>query len=446
MATTGGVIRTDSESATVQGGLRAQTDIGTELEVRAEGGLGWRKTSITPAVPMTLSFGPIASASLSLDARQPLLRGAGQDAALAALRLARANYDEAQALRDENASGLLRELLSACWELWYAERAVAVQREALALAEAQARDAEIRATQLSTAAQAELLRFTSELARVRSAVLAAETSRIARALALGRLLGMAPDRARELIASSAPPAELELPALGPLLADGTAASSTLRVRAAQLRAANERVIAAADAKQIRLDLKAQLGVSGLWIEDSLPGLALPNDRPAFGGMVGLELELPIGDSREAAEYAQAVAQKDAADARYRDAEVELEASLSELHARIQASTQEVELAREVAKAMGELAEAERKRYSLGATTSTEVVRAQQDHREAELRWLRALVDRSRTALELEQRAGRLLARIAAGRWAVGSAAAGSSATGSSAAGSSTSGSRTRGSR
>ena len=60
----------------------------------------------------------------------------------------------------------------------------------------------------------------------------------------------------------------------------------------------------------------------------------------------------------------------------------------------------------------ELAEAERERLNLGMTTAFQVLESQASHRRTELRRLRAVVDRTKAAIDLHQLTGQLLLNYA----------------------------------
>jgi outer membrane protein TolC len=410
ITTSQGTARTDSRAVGAEVAVRYTTDIGTQLEAGAAGDVSWRSANVTPASNNTVSLGPAPAASVHVSAIQPLLRGGGRDINLAALREARAHRSEAHRARDEAASGLVRDVLLAYWELWYAQRAMAVQEAALQAALAQQRDAEAR-FQLGTAARTEVLRFASQAASIRESVAAARISSQARALELGRLL--ASDGAASSTATDVePPPTRTPPPLADLLQAARESCNELRAMAASVQASHERAGAAADGDQPRLDLTTTVSASGLWMDDTLPGLTLPGDRPAWTAMLGLELELPLVRSAAAAEHARALAQVTAASARYQARVQAIDAQVAELHARLAAAAERVALARTMAEAAKELAEAERHRLQLGTATSTDVVQAQQNEREAELQHLRVRVDQVQAALQLDHLIGALLVRHA----------------------------------
>src|SRR5690606_10238217 len=99
--------------------------------------------------------------------------------------------------------------------------------------------------------------------------------------------------------------------------------------------------------------------------------------------------------------AQAREELRAAEARY-EAEAEaVEAQVASLVIELEAAAQQVDLAEQTAELAGQLAEAEKQRLELGSGTPAELVRAQQSHRESELRHLRAVVNQATARYRLE---------------------------------------------
>ncbi|MBX3245631.1 MAG: TolC family protein, partial [Myxococcales bacterium] len=183
-----GVVRNDNRAVGGSLGLSWVSDLGTTVSLDVTSSAQWRTVNRDPSTRLSFTIGPNYVGQALVTARQPLLRGGGRDAVLAAEREAEALEHSSMHQRDALASQLVRDVLVAYWELWYAERALAVDREAEGLAERQLREAEQR-VELGTFAPTEALRFGSELARLREARRGSEATRRARALELARLLG-----------------------------------------------------------------------------------------------------------------------------------------------------------------------------------------------------------------------------------------------------------------
>jgi outer membrane protein TolC len=389
------------------------TDIGTDLELGTRTGTNWNSTSWsgTPPLPNDLSLGPQYTAQAYLSARQPLLRGAGSDAQLASLRQAEAGARGAESRRVDSASQTALDVLSAYWELWYADRAVQVQEEALSVAQRLVNDAKLRATTLGTGSAVDVLQFTTQAASIADELSQARADRSGRAFELGRILGMQPREAAALDAAGDPPDWGPLPKVDQLTAAVANDSPALAALRADIERAQVRVRAARNADKPRLDVFATGNVGTLWDDGS--NFSVTGGRPTFGVLAGVELELPLGSGRYSADAAGAQADLEAAQARYQ-AEVDgAKARVSSLAVNAGAAAEQVDLTTQTASAASQLAEAERQRLALGTTTSRDVVSAEQTSREAELRRLRAVVSEASARFELEHTAGTLLGRFAA---------------------------------
>lgn len=409
--TVAGPVRNADQGVSGSVGLRYTTEWGTVVSLDVGADAQWRQVNRDPSTTTSLTIGPNYVAQSTLSARQPLLRGAGADATLAALDQARASERQAQHARDDAATGVVGEVLGAYWELWYADRALEVERAGLAMAEQQLADARTRAETLGTVARTDVLQFATALASLRENIATAEATRASRAIELGRLLGVSPGAATAIRADlAAPPAAS--PADERVLLEAAARSSpTLLALAAQVDAARLRVVAARDARLPQLDLTTSLALGGLWADDDLPGLQLPGDRPAIIGAIGLALELPLGRSRQDADLSRARLQLDAARARYQASAQNIAASVATLRHTLVATNERVALVGETAQMSADLAEDVRQKLLLGTATPFEVVQAQQVMRETQLRRLRALVDAATASVGLERASGGLLARF-----------------------------------
>lgn len=402
-----GIVRNEDWLATGELGLRYLTPLGSQLELGVQTNRTVRNTLVTPADTDVVSIGPNYGAQAYLSVRQPLLRSAGPKGVLGPLRQAEATERQAEHDEQRISSQLVLDVLSAYWELWYAQRAVVVQEAAEDLASTQLRQMNQRVDDLGMASRAEALRFESELATLRETSVLARTTLRLRAIELSWLLGDSTP-SDELTASSEPPEAADLQPLAELRARLLASSPELAAMKAQVEVARIRARIADNANAPRVDLLASGTMTGLWTDDELPGLQLPSGRPALGAMLGVEFDAPLGRSRESGEAARADAQWRAARSRYEALANALVADVVSSHAEVAQSVERVRLAREAVAVAAALAEAERQRYQLGSATSLDVVLAQQNHRQSELRRLRAVVDRTVAQLRLEHQLGRLL--------------------------------------
>jgi outer membrane protein len=408
-----GVTRNESKTISGNGGVRYTTPIGTALEIGTSNGVSWRTTNIDVSTTDSVTIGPNYTGEIYANGRQPILRGAGTDTVLAPVREAELGEKRAEHERDQAASQIALDVLTAYWELWYAQRALAVQQTSLELAQKQRDEAQLKVDmEVGNTAKVDVLRFATELASIRESVANARATRESRAVELGRLLGMKPKKARTLASRAKSPEPVPLPSLETLIAQAHESSPELHALEAQIESARISADAAEDAALPQLDLIANVAMGGLWTSTTITTLALPGDRPAFTVLLGLEFEVPLGPGQGNALADRAQAELHAAEARYEASVQALDAELASVAIEAESTEQQITLATETASIAKELAQAERDSLELGLTTPLEVVRAQQSEREAELRRLRALVDHVLASLRVEHRSGMLLPRVA----------------------------------
>lgn len=408
--TIGTTDRTDSEAIRASTGVQLKTDVGTTLETGVESSVVWR--NLTGTAPATQTSGPTFGASLYLTARQPLLRGLGSDVVLAPVAQAQLAKTQAEREQELEASQTALDVLQAYWELWYADRAVGVQQRSLEVATKQVADAKLKASaELGTGTQVDVLQLSSSLASIKDGLAQATTTRTARAISLGRLLGMPADASVLLETTSAAPSLAGAPPAKALRAALLERSDELAALRASVETAESRVLVAKDADKPRLDAFGTFSIGGLWAtDDTYSGLDLPGGRPAFTVLAGLELEVPLSASRASSDAAKARTQLDAAKLRYQASLDSIDAEAATLASSVDSAQTQVDLAAESEDLARQLAEAERTRLQLGSTTTVNVVLAEQSLREAELRKLRAIVDQVKAQLSLEHTAGALLDR------------------------------------
>jgi outer membrane protein TolC len=191
-----------------------------------------------------------------------------------------------------------------------------------------------------------------------------------------------------------------------------ARSMELEQLRAELAAQRSRVAAAEDKAQIKLDLFATASAGAQWFDDAYPGANLPGSRPVFSVLGGVDMELPFGGGREKADAARARTQLSATEARYQARVDAIQAEVAILRTNLEASVEQSRLAAETSRISSQLVEAEKQRMQIGTTTASDVVKAEQTAREAELRRLRALVNQAASQLELQHATGALLNQYA----------------------------------
>lgn len=405
--TSEGATRNTTERVSADVGVRTSTTAGTQLAAGLSTSARWQTINRDPTTTSGVTLGPTVAAELSLEVTQPLMRGFGEATTLSGLRVARAGERRASLSRSQEASRLALEVLTTYWDLWVAERSVEVER-AGAETVARQRDELAARVKLGTSAELDLLRLTSEMAARRQRVVDAEASVIAQQLALARLTGTPLTDAQALSTSAAPSGTPELLDLAALTAQAAASSPELLALDQAIAQARERVAVARDAASTRLDAWANLAAGALWTEGPPSGLALPGGRPAISAMVGLTLELPLGDASNDARVDEALANLRAATLKKQVREETLALEVARVLSSKAAAVAAIASADETAQIARRLADREAARLSLGTGVIVDLVSAQQSLREAELTRLRAQAQSERLTLQLRHLTGALV--------------------------------------
>ena len=227
---------------------------------------------------------------------------------------ARFGREAATHARDVAASGLLRDVLVAYWELAYDTSAYEVQRQSRDLAEQQLADANERA-RLGLIAHADVLQFATELASLEEQVAQADSARQSQAIELGRLLGLPPAVAVQMQVRDAP-ARFALPdeSAEGWVRRALLASDQLLQLEANAADARDQIRAAANAALAKLDLTAWVSLDGLGDKDAARPYRQIGEASALSAFVGLDLELPVVNTERRAQLAQTRATSAAADA------------------------------------------------------------------------------------------------------------------------------------
>lgn len=404
-----GLAQSTGDSVRGSVGVAQQFPWGTSLA--ASLGLGGSQSqTVTPGLEQRIPLGPGYSVDVDVSINQPLLRGSGRTLWEAALWQARVTREAARTAEEQAASAVARDVLVAYWELWYAQEAVTIQEQALATARRRLSDAE---AQVAAGARArfDVLPLRTEVARIDEALVTARATLANRRVALARQVG------RPLFngLSAAPAAPGDIGAV-PDAERVTAVALERAYELADLRAGVEQARigarVAAEQARVRLDAGAWLRLSGLGNADAAEPFEQVATFSAVSGGVSLTLELPTSRAVVEGEAARARMQVDGAQARLRAAEEQLAQQAAELVEATASSRARVEFALETVRLAGESVSGQQDRFASGVGTTLELVVAEQDLREAELRVARARVDLEATRLQLAHLTGELLAEVA----------------------------------
>jgi len=382
---------------------------GTDLTLRV-GGSWERDDTAQTFTGSSGTYGPAWGASARLSLNQPLMRGAGTEVGEAELRAARVQRTSAEYARDAAASDLLKSVLTAYWELWYAGASLNIERQSRALAVEQ-RDQAVARMNAGALAQADVLTFETQVATRDEDVLSAEVELRRRQLELAKAMGVGSDAAWGGIPSEVTP---PTPPLPPADAEALVLQSSPRIRQleAALKLAQVQARTADDAKRARLDLSAWVQTQGLGNDDVAAALGQAGRLGAVSAQVGLTYEEPLDSTARQADRTRALLAVQVAEQNLADARQSASAEIRIAVARDLAGRRKLALAEQTAAIARKQLDAEQGRFATGASTSIAVLQAEDQVRNADLRVARARADLLENAITIEHLTGRLLARYA----------------------------------
>jgi outer membrane protein TolC len=409
---TDGVQTSTNDSVVLGAELKKTFPWGTGLNFRTEG--SWVR-STSPAVfpgSSELVLGPGWGLLSRLTLVQPLLRGFGTDIGDAELRMSRLDKTAAERARDRAASDLLRETLSAYWELWYAHEAVRINLAARTLAETERAEQQARIDAGATA-PAEIYPFEAQVAELDEAVVLAELEREQRALALALQLGQVGDGAEKLQAAAGDPPDMQpLPSVAELRQDARQSSPELAELDVQIAQARERWQIAGEQERARLDLEGWVQIEGLGNDEVPPALEQYATLGALSAHVGLVYEFPVTGSRYDKQRAAAQRAIEVTEARREAVEQQVDNQLSQLISQAKAARQRLRLANRTVEVAQKQRQAAKARFELGEGLAIEIQRAEDTLQRARLRATRARVDWVLATIAIDHLTGRLLRRYA----------------------------------
>ncbi|MCB9735482.1 MAG: TolC family protein [Deltaproteobacteria bacterium] len=362
---------------------------------------------VSPQFPEPVSLGPGYGVSLRVSAIQPLLRGLGRDQWEAALRSAEVSAKRAKSASELAGSEIARQVMSAYWELWYAEQSVLIQRAARETAERQLAEARAKVDAGAMAPFA-ALPLESSLAAIEEQLVAAESSVRTTRVSLGRLVG-GDVTGGDLATAAQAPSTADLPvSLEQAIAEAKENAPDLVDLRAAVEQARLQVVVAVEATRPRLDASAFVQVQGLGNDAVDDAFSQFGQFEAVSAGVGLAFELPLDPDLLAETASAARVAVDSAKASLANAEELIAAQAATYYETARAARARVDLAQRTAEIAKRTAEGQLASFQAGASTALEVTTAQQDQREAELRVLRAKVDYEQALLNILHLTGRLL--------------------------------------
>lgn len=397
----GNITRAGVDQLTVGSRIIQRLRLGTDLSLRVEHNSRWDEGGRDVSL---FAVGPVYDTSARLELTQPFWRGSSRAVVEGALRQARDLATEAERAAERTASSLVRDVLTAWWELWFADEALRIERASLLLAEQQ-RDEARRRVELGSEAPVAVLTFETRVAERQEGVAAALRQQQERALALSALLGMA---TTELSTETPVFEPLELPEEEVARRLAVERAPEVREAEAALALAATRAEVTADPFRPRLDVQGFAQVGGL----SSVYAGFGGDQFAWVAGVNLIFETPLNAKRYRAAAAQARLSVQEADRRLAQARLSAEANVDAERARLDSAAARAELARKTLEFAEAQFAAEQRKYELGTSTPIEVLQAEEAVRTARLRLARAEVDLRSAAAAIEHLTGTLVERWA----------------------------------
>ena len=396
---------------------------GLEQTVKWGGGrysMGW-DNSRTEGNNVFLSFNPSYGSNFSLNYTQPLLRGFGTDSQRRQLIVSQINRDLSDVDLRETIVNTLADVRSAYWDLVYSYASVAVQQQALDLAERLVRDNRAR-VEIGTLAPIDVVQAQSEAANRRQSLAQAEQTLRTAELTLKRLIvsGTEDD------AWDAQINPIDQPAFEMAPVDVKAAIRTaLDARTDIARTRRQLDINDVTLEYLRNDTLPSLDLVGSFqlqgqggtqlISPFLGGPALVRIPGGYGDAIDnlvdadfpvwdvrLQLTYPLGQSSEKAAHARARLQVQQTQAQIRQIELQIATEVTNAALQIESIQKRIDAARAARELAEEQLAAEESKFEVGISTNFFVVQAQRDLATAQDSELRAILDYQQAVIEFDR--------------------------------------------
>jgi outer membrane protein len=343
-------------------------------------------------------------ATARLTVTHPLLRGSGTRVGELGLRTAQQSRELAQRSLERAESALVRDVLLAYWDLWYADESVRIERAALELARAQ-EQLSLSQQQHGALAPADVYAFSTRVASLEETMVTTLATREARSRELNRLMGLPAERAEEVSASDAP-----VPGPLPTAREVEAALRTGSVELAELEAqvklARTRAEVAGDSSRPRLDLEGYAETHGE--SARVPAAVRRAGELAWWTIhAGASFDLPLDGTRRYAEKESALLGVRIAEQSLKAARDRLAVDAANAVAQARAAEQRAALAARTVTVAEKSHEAAKARFELGGGIAIQVQQAEEELRRARLSLARTRVDLVQAEILVRHLAGTL---------------------------------------
>ena len=407
---------------------RGTYDLGVNQRTRWGGGqynVTWN-SSRQESTNIFSSFNPSFGANMTLGYTQPLLRGFRTDPQRTQLFVSRINRDISDIELEQTIVNTLANVRTAYWDLVYARAAVAVQQQALDLAEQLVLDNRAR-VEIGTLAPIDVVQAESEAATRRQTLAQAVQTLRAAEIALKQLIvGGTED---EIWGAELNPTDQPQIEAAPIDLD-EAIRGALDRRTDISRVRHQLDINDATVDNLRNSTLPALDLVGTY---QLNGQGGPRLVPAgssfeaiFGGPGGvipggygdaidsivdadyptwsvqLQMTYPLGQSAEKADYERARLQLQITRAQIRQIELQIASDVTNAALQIDAIQERIEAATAARELTEEQLRAEESKFEVGLSTNFFVVAAQRDLATAQDTELRAILDYQKALIEFER--------------------------------------------
>ena len=367
------------------------------------------------------SFNPSYRSSFQGSYTQPLLRGFKIDSTRQQIQVTRINRDIADIDLRQLLTNTVSSVQDAYWDLVYATESLAVQQQALELAETLIRDNEAR-VEIGTMAPIEIVSARSEAAQRRQSLAQAEQNLATAELALKQLIVGGTDD--EYWAATLNPVDLptlEVPAIDLEEAIRTALDERTDIARSrrQLDINNVNLSSLSNSRLPAVDLVGtyqlqgqggtrfnRTGLGGSVFQEIPGGLGdafnqlYDVDFPTWN--LQLTVSYPLGQSAADAQYARARIQVQQVQAQLRQLGLQVATEVTNAVLQIQGIARRIEASTAARELATEQLAAEQSKFAAGLQTNFFVVQAQRDLATAQDTELRAILDQQKALVEFDR--------------------------------------------
>jgi outer membrane protein TolC len=337
-------------------------------------GLSWNNGNLDTDSDLYF-FDPIYNSDLTLELRQPLLKGFGREAQMADLNSAKTQLEASSYLVDSDAADLAAQVKQAYWELVFAHQNLEVLNLSLTLAQ-KLRDDTAAKIDAGKLAAIDLFQPESEVAQREQDLITGE-----------REVGFAEDNLKLLMNSEdwlIPLRPLDKPSTEPVQPDVIQVYESalenrpdLQAATLQIKSAEYQLDKAENNRKPSVDILGTLGY-GARAEDYSTALGDSFSDGDTRWQVGLSFSRPLNNSQAEGQYRQALAAHNKSKTSMELLKLEIKRAVRSTVRDVLLALKAVEATRKTSIATEKRLEAEQIKFEAGRSTTLDVLIAQQD--------------------------------------------------------------------